>query len=247
MSRSAPYRNSRRDTDAPRCKTVPLFVYACTACRAAASNAAPTRRAATSNRPTSPGVRASRPAAASPRVSARGEPRRAARLYPQPGRRSARHQPLDPAPAAPVHRDDRAALGHQPDPGRRARADRGRAATHGTAATRAGDARTQAGGSLRRSRSASTDERSAGKSLRQIAEALTPTGSRQRTAARVVAVDRTASSPEAHDRLVQQPSSTRPRGLAAPAGEGAAASEQAAIAAAERTGPGDGAAGESGA
>ena len=74
---------------------------------------------------------------------ARGELRRAARLYPQPGRPGARHQPLDPPPPTPVHRDDRAALGHRTDPRRRTRASRHRTATDGTTATRAGDAGTQ--------------------------------------------------------------------------------------------------------
>lgn len=51
---------------------------------------------------------------------------RTARLHAKPSRPSARHQPLHPPPPAPLHRDDRNALGHQPDPRRRARAARRR-------------------------------------------------------------------------------------------------------------------------
>jgi hypothetical protein len=53
--------------------------------------------------------------------------RRATRLHPQPGRPSARHQPLHAAAPAPLHRDDRAALGHRADPRRRTRTPRSRA------------------------------------------------------------------------------------------------------------------------
>lgn len=76
---------------------------------------------------------------------ARGEPRRAARLHPKPGRPGAWDQPLHTPEAAPIHRDDRDALGRRADTGRRARASCCRATADGTATTRAYDAGTQAG------------------------------------------------------------------------------------------------------
>lgn len=66
---------------------------------------------------------------------ARGDRGRAARLYPHPGRRGARHQPLHVEPAGPpVHRNRRDAVGNEAGPGRRARSAPRRAAPTSTRA-----------------------------------------------------------------------------------------------------------------
>ena len=157
----ATHLDSQRDTDAPWCRSVPIRVR-CT-------HVAPPSPAQEHPRATPrEGVAGSGSSASDPFTPAswvdpsaargldarrrpRGVPCRAARVHAHPGSPGARHRPLDlHEQRAALRRDGRDSVGHEADPGRRARARARRVATPGAAATQAGANRPTAGGGARR-------------------------------------------------------------------------------------------------
>ncbi len=159
--------DNQRDTDAPWCRSGPEFVYCVRMSRRRLrrKSARAQRHAKPSPAPVAarrdPLVLAEDWFRAEPAPiedstagrGSRGTRGRATRVHARPGRTSARHRPLDVrAPRAPVRRDPRNAVGHEADPGRRARASPGRVATSGATTTKAEANRPTAGGRARRRR-----------------------------------------------------------------------------------------------
>ncbi len=147
-------------------------------CRTAARRRSPGPRIPGTPRPSAPAP------AAEPRGHPPGAARRAARLHPQPGRRSARRQPLHLHPARPpLRRDDRDALGRTADPGRRARATPRRTSTTRQAAPGAGASEAARGSSPNRSSNESRPRTPPARAWARSHASSTPTASRPHKAA----------------------------------------------------------------